>query len=150
MTYMTIRNFIVLILVLIPLAGLAGCTPNYKTSDLHGTWIGQDETINSRGISMTKKTVILNVEDNGLIKGTTSWDLIAGDGGNHIDKKTNKDSEPVIGVFEPSTGRFYLAEMDEPGFWQGEMISKTKARCFLVQTGPKPVVSTIILERQSD
>ena len=129
---------------------LGGCQHTYKTSDLDGTWIGQDETINSRGISLTSKTVVLNVDDNGLIKGTTSWDLVNGDGGNHIDKKTNKDSEPVIGAFEPSTGRFYLAEMDEPGFWQGEMISKTKARCFLVQTGPKPVVSTIVLERQSD
>ena len=144
------NTILLLVLAATCLTTLGGCQHTYKTSDLHGTWIGQDETINSRGISMTKKTVILNVEDNGLIKGTTSWDLIAGDGGNHIDKKTNKDSEPVIGVFEPSTGRFYLAEMDEPGFWQGEMISKTKARCFLVQTGPKPVVSTIILERQSD
>ena len=80
MAHMTIRNFIVLILVLIPLAGLAGCTPSYKTSDLDGTWIGQDETINSRGISLTKKTVVLEVDDNGLIKGTTSWDLVSGDG----------------------------------------------------------------------
>ena len=150
MAYMTIRNFIVLILVLIPLTGLAGCTPNYKTSDLHGTWIGQTNTINSRGSSLTKKTIVLNVDDNGLIKGSASWVLVIGDGGNHNDKKTNKDSEPIIGVFEPISGRFYLAEMDEPGFWYGEMISKNKARCFLVQTGPKSVVSTIILERQSD
>ena len=129
---------------------LGGCQHTYKISDLDGTWVGQDETINARGISLTKKTVVLDVDDKGLIRGTTSWDLVNGAGGDRLETPTNRDSEAIIGVFEPSTGRFYLAEMEEPGFWHGEMLSKNKVRCFLVQTGPKPVVSTVVLERQSD
>ena len=119
-------------------------------NDLNGTWVGQDETINSRGISLTQKTVILKVDDDGLITGSTSWSLISGPGGHHLDTPATKDAEPVIGAFDPETGTFYLAEMDEPGFWYGTLRQRDEARCFLVQTGPKPVVSSVVLRRQAD
>ena len=150
MAHMTIRNFIVLTLVLIPLAALAGCTPNYKATDLDGIWIGQDQTINSRGKSLTTKTVTLTVDGDGLISGTTSWTLITGAGGNHEEKDVVKDAENVIGVFRPETGEFYLAETQENGFWRGELVNRNKLRAFLIQTGEKPVVSTIELERKVD
>ena len=73
MAHMTIRNFIVLTLVLIPLAALAGCTPNYKATDLDGIWIGQDQTINSRGKSLTTKTVTLTVDGDGRAYSGRCW-----------------------------------------------------------------------------
>ncbi len=132
------------------LAVLVGCSPAYQATDLDGTWTGQDYTINARGKSLTTKQVTLNVDGNGLISGRTSWTLVDGAGGNHLEKPVKRDSEEVIGVFHPETGEFYLVEKQETGIWQGKMLSRNRLHAFLFQSGEKPVVSMIELQRVSD
>ena len=129
---------------------LAGCAPSYTASDLDGTWVGRDYTINSRGHSLTSKEVTLNVDANGIITGSTAWTLLDGAGGNHGDAPVASDAEDIIGVFDPKSGEFYLVEMRENGIWRGRMLSRNRLRAFLFQSGEKPVVSTIELERKID
>ena len=150
MVRMTIRTSIVLALFTALLVVLGGCSPQFKPTDLDGTWIGQDHTINSRGKSLTTKQVTLNVDSDGLITGETTWTLVEGPGGNHNDKPVTSDAEEVIGAFDASTGEFYLVETRENGMWHGRMLSKDRLQAFLVQTGVKPVVATVELERQFD
>ncbi|MCH2133554.1 MAG: hypothetical protein MK116_07375 [Phycisphaerales bacterium] len=139
-----------IIIALSLLVALTGCAPHFQASDLNGTWSGVDHTINSRGKSLTTKIITLNVDDNGLITGTTTWSLVDGPGGNHNDKPVASDSEDVIGAFDTATGEFYLVETRENGHWRGQMLSRDRVRAFLVQTGEKPVVSTVELTRQAD
>ena len=145
MKFMNIR-----ILLTVLLATLTGCAPHFQASDLSGTWSGMDHTINARGKSLTTKVITLEVDDNGLITGTTTWSLVDGPGGNHDDKPVTSDSEDVIGAFDTTTGEFYLVETRENGHWRGQMLSGDRVRAFLVQTGARPVVSTVELTRQSD
>ena len=127
-----------------------GCAPSYTASDLDGTWVGRDYTINSRGHSLTSKKVTLAVDANGLITGSTAWTLLDGAGGNRGDAPVASDAEEIIGVFDPDSGEFYLVEMDESGFWRGRMLSRDRLQAFLVQSGPKPVAATIELQRAAD
>ena len=132
------------------LLGLPACTTSFRTSDLDGTWTGRDYTINSRGHSLTSKEVVLTVDDNGLITGSTSWTLLDGAGGNDGETPVASDTEDIIGVFDPTSGEFYLVETNESGFWRGRMVSRDRIQAFLVQPGEKPVAATIQLQRRND
>ena len=139
-------NIICPILLLV----LSGCSTSFTASDLEGTWVGRDYTINSRGHSLTSKKVTLAVDANGLITGSTAWTLLDGAGGNRGDAPVASDAEDIIGVFDPASGEFYLVEMDESGFWRGRMLSRDHLQAFLVQSGKKPVAATIELQRAAD
>lgn len=139
-----------LLLSVLSFVSMGGCASPYEATDLDGTWLGRDHTINSRGKSLTDKSVKLVVDGNGLVRGTTSWHLVEGDGGDKVDVPVDADSEDIIGVFEPESGEFYLVEMRENGIWRGRMLSRNRLRAFLFQSGEKPVVSTIELERKID
>ena len=126
----------------------AGCSSGYCMDDLSGTWVGDDHTINSRGKSLTQKTIVLNVDDDGLIDGSATWTMVTGEGGHDGNTKARTDSEDVIGAFDPQDGTFFLVETEEAGFWQGRMVSPELIRCFLVQPGEKPVSSFAELRKQ--
>ena len=130
------------------LAMFAGCSSGYCMDDLSGTWVGDDHTINSRGKSLTQKTIVLNVDDDGLIDGSATWTMVTGEGGHDGNAKVRTDSEDVIGAFDPQDGTFVLVETEEPGFWKGRMVSPEVIRCFLVQSGKKPVASFVELRKK--
>ncbi len=132
------------------LLALPACTTSFRTSDLDGTWIGRDHTINSRGQSVTSKEIVLQVDDNGLINGTTTWALIDGAGGNDGDAPVAGDTEDIIGVFDATSGEFYLVETEERGFWRGRMLSRDRIQAFLVQSGDRPVAAVVRLQRRTD
>ena len=135
---------------IISMLTLIGCSQKFSNSDLDGTWVGTDHVRNSRGISTTNKTVSLAVDENGLISGTTKWSLLSGPGGNTKDAPAVEDIEKIIGAFDAASGKVYLVEMEENGFWQGQLTSPNTMRIFLVQTGEKPVVAHMILNRSAD
>lgn len=129
---------------------LMGCSQRFSNHDLDGTWVGTDHVSNSRGISTTNKTLSLSVDQHGLISGTTKWTLLTGPGGNKKDAPTIEDIEKVIGAFDADSGKVYLVETEENGFWQGELTSPDTMHIFLVQTGEKPVISFMVLNRTGD
>ena len=130
------------------LAMFAGCSSGYQMDDLSGTWVGDDHTINSRGKSLTRKTIVLNVDGDGLIDGSATWTMVKGEGGHDGNTKVRTDSEDVIGAFDPQDGTFFLVETEETGFWHGRMVSPEVIRCFLVQSGEKPVSSFVELRKK--
>ena len=129
---------------------LAGCTKQIKPRHLAGTWVGTDRCLNSLGPVETRKTWVFEVSENGDITGTTRWQLMDGKGGHDGDKLVDAHAEDVIGAFDPRTGDFYLVEMEENGIIHGRFINKDEISVFLVQSGKKPVVSHIELNRKID
>lgn len=127
---------------------LAGCSTGWTNADLEGTWVGRDHTINSRGRSVTHKKIVLKVDREGLIDGSTTWTLVDGDGGHADDAPTRSDSEQVYGAFDKEDGTFYLVETEESGFWHGRLVAPDAIRCFLVQPGEKAVSAFVELTKQ--
>ena len=122
--------------------------PNqYQQSDIAGTWQGTGHTINSRGKTHSKKELVIEVDEQGLITGTSGWELIEGAGGFQADKPVQGDNEKIIGVFRPDSGEIHLVEMAENGILHGKLISKDQLRMVLMQAGEKPAASTYILNR---
>lgn len=127
---------------------LGGCTKHIKPQSLSGTWVGTDRCLNSLGPVKTSKTWVFEVDDNGGITGTTSWQLLDGKGGHDGDQVVDSHLEQVIGAFDPRSGTFYLVETEESGIIHGRFINKDEISVFLVQSGKKPVVSHIELQKQ--
>ena len=75
---------------------------------------------------------------------------MTGSGGHDGDIPTVTESEEVIGVFDPDTGKIHLVEMREHGILTGQILDHDRIRMVLVQSGKKPVASTFILDRETD
>ena len=60
---------------------LGGCQQPHSHEHLNGTWKGTSHSINSSGRSHTTKYLVLEVDEKGLIEGTSGWTLLEGPGG---------------------------------------------------------------------
>ena len=129
---------------------LGGCATKYQGSDLSGTWVGETHVINSRGTSFVAKTLTLEVNQENLIRGTSDWKKILGNGGHRGLRPVTSASEDVIGVFDQQQGKFYLMEMEESGFRVGRFVSPTEIHVFGVQSGSNPVASFMELNKVLD
>ena len=128
-------------------AGLLGCQKKYTHHDMTGTWRGSGHTINSRGKSFTHKVLVIEIDEDGLVEGTSGWELVNGRGGHDGELPAASDSEEVIGVFDSDSGKLHLVEMREHGILTGQVLDLDRIRMVLVQSGEKPVASTFILDR---
>jgi hypothetical protein len=117
---------------------------------LSGTWASNSITLNSRGPNDTKKILRLEFTQDGTITGTAKWALMSGEGGDHVDTKTDADTEYLIGSFNPHDGIFFLVETEENGFWQCRAITEDLLHCHKVQPGPKYVSTFVAFERRSE
>lgn len=127
--------------------GVAGCGKSLTHSDVTGTWKGTGHTINSRGRSHTSKFLVLEVDENGLVEGTSGWELLEGPGGYDGDSPSVGSRERIIGTFVPSTGEIHLVETEENGQLHGVVLDERRIRVVLVQPGSKPVASAFILTK---
>lgn len=127
--------------------GLGGCQQTTSHEDITGTWKGTGHTINSRGRSHTATFLVLEVDENGLIEGTSGWKLIDGTGGHDGDVPSTENEERIIGAFVPATGEVYLVETEENGRLHGTLLDERRMRVVLVQTGDKPVASAFVLTK---
>ena len=130
--------------------GLGGCQKSATHADVTGPWKGTGHTINSRGRSHTSKVLVLEVDGNGLIEGTSGWELLEGPGGHDGDTPSIGSEERIIGTFVPSTGEIHLVETRENGQLHGVFLDERRIRMVLVQPGPKPVASAFVLTKVSD
>lgn len=146
MTKTTRRSLIGLGLCLAPF-GLGGCQQSMTHEDVTGTWKGTGHTINSRGRSHTTKFLVLEVDENGLIEGTSGWKLIDGTGGHDGDVPSTGSEERIIGAFIPATGEIHLVETEENGRLHGTLLDERRMRMVLVQPGSKPVASAFLLTK---
>lgn len=132
------------------ITGLFGCQPKYSHHEMTGTWRGTGHTINSKGKSLTQKFLVIQIDEDGLVDGTSGWELVTGSGGYDGEIPTVSASEEVIGVFDSDTGTLHLVEMREHGILTGQILDHDRIRMVLVQSGEKPVASTFILNRAAE
>ena len=126
---------------------LTGCQHHFSNQDLHGTWTSTSRTLNSRGKNHTEKTLVMDIDEHGLITGNSEWRLISGEGGHDGDTPTASGREDLLGSFDAEAGIFFLVETEEPGFIHGHMVDHDEILIFLVQPGTKPVVSSTRMVR---
>jgi hypothetical protein len=125
----------------------SGCQQTHSHEHVTGTWEGDGPTINSLGRSHTSKYLVLEVDENGLIEGTSGWKLNDGPGGHDGDEPSIGNEERVIGTFVPATGEIHLVETGENGHLRGTMLDRGRIRMVLLQPGEKPVASSFVLTR---
>ena len=132
------------------LAGLTltGCQQQHSHRDLQGTWTTHAQTMNSRGKNLTGKTLVIEIDSDGMINGTSGWALVDGEGGFAEDRPVKGDTEEIVGAFDEQSGMFYLVETEENGFLHGHLIDEDEILVFLVQPGEKHAVSTMRLSRE--
>lgn len=115
-----------------------------------GKWTANSITLNSRGQQTTQKALVLEVTDEGTVTGTADWSLLTGSGGDHLDTASDRDSEHLIGSFDPYDGVFFLVETEENGFRHCRAITEDRIHCHLVQPGPKHVSTFVVFNRNSE
>lgn len=126
---------------------LGGCQQPHSHEHVTGTWEGTGHTINSSGRSHTNKYLVLEVDEQGLINGTSGWKLIEGPGGHDGDASSTQSEETLVGTFVPATGEIHLVETEENGYLHGTLLDQQRIRMVLVQPGEKHVASTFILTK---
>jgi hypothetical protein len=124
---------------------LGGYQQPHSHEHLNGTWKGTSHSINSSGRSHTTKYLVLEVDEQGLIEGTSGWSLLEGPGGHSGDASSTQSEEKIIGTFVPATGEIHLVETKENGYLHGTMLDQQRIQMMLVQPGEKPVASSFIL-----
>lgn len=141
------KPFLITPAVLWGALALGGCQQPHSHEHVTGTWEGTGHTINSSGRSHTNKYLVLEVDEQGLVKGTSGWKLIEGPGGHEGDTASTKSEETVVGTFVPATGEIHLVETEENGYLHGTLLDQQRIRMVLVQPGEKHVASTFILTK---
>ena len=137
-------------LAAIAISMTAGCQQKVTHEHVTGTWRGPSHSINSRGKNQTHKVIVLTVDEDGLVEGTSGWELIDGPGGHNGTATSTGDTDQIIGVYDADSGRLHLVEMEEHGHLRGRIIDTTHIEMVLVQAGEKPVASKFTLTRDED
>ena len=141
------KPFMITSAVLWSALALGGCQQPHSHEQVTGTWEGTGHTINSSGRSQTNKYLVLEVDEQGLVKGTSGWKLIEGPGGHEGDTPSTQSEETLVGTFVPATGEIHLVETEENGYLHGTLLDQQRIRMVLVQPGEKHVASTFILTK---
>jgi hypothetical protein len=115
---------------------------------LVGTWSGERVVINRLGKQVVWAELVLETVDEGTIRGTSSWGLLTGEGGDALDVPVIQDTEEVYGAIGRRGREFYLAESPETGVLHGRLIGRNRMEVFLIQSGEWPVAGVSVLKRE--
>jgi hypothetical protein len=117
-----------------------------------GTWSGERVVVNRLGKQLVWAELMLETVEDGTIRGTSSWTLLEGAGG---DAGGDAENQPVVGDTEDVYGavgrrgrEFYLVESPEAGILRGTLIGRNRMEVFLVQSGERPVAGASVLKRE--
>ena len=122
-------------------------TPEQATCLLTGVWSGEAWRINSRGPSRFHDRLEISCDAHGLLRAQRNWRTLEGAGGHKGMTPVKKDTEELIGVFNPENGEFHLVEMDEPGTIVGRMLDDNTIELVSTQPGRQPSTSREQLKR---
>lgn len=127
---------------------LAGCLGPRKPADFTGTWIGEASCINANGDPHVEQVLLIEVADQGHIRGSIGWRSLDGDHGHdHDGNVVLSHEEKVIGLASLRDGTIALVEMDENGTLLGRLMPDGRLELLRTQPGEKPVVTFAILSR---
>ena len=119
----------------------------HAVTALAGTWTGGGWRINARGPNRIEDTLVLTVDENGLVSGTRNWKTLEGAGGHAGLTPVRADEEQLLGVFNWQTGEFRLVETNEPGTIEGQLLDADTIEFFGMQPGRLPSTSRERLSR---
>ena len=120
--------------------GGISCKPPTNLSELSGLYSAKNIGINSIGKHIGTSTLSINVDVDGVINGTRSWESQAHSGHTDDGRLTKSHVEKIIGVVDPFDCEIGLAEYDEPGTYRGRLLPDGAIDIILVQSGTHPVV----------
>ncbi len=127
---------------------LAGCVGARKPADFVGTWTGEAWCINANGDPHVEQVLVIEVADQGHIRGSIGWRSLDGDHGHdHEGSVVLSHEEKVIGLASLRDGTIALVEMAENGTLLGRLMPDGSLELLRTQPGEKPVVTFAILSR---
>ena len=132
---------------LVPNAFASGRAQN-RAQCIVGTWSGERVVVNRLGKQLVWAEFVIEVVESGTIKGTSSWTLLEGAGGDSETEIVAGDTEEVFGAVGRRGREFYLAESLEPGILLGTMIGRNRMEVVLIQSGAWPVAGASVLKRE--
>jgi hypothetical protein len=91
---------------------------------------------------------MLETVEDGTIRGTSSWTLLEGAGGDAENQPVVGDTEEVYGAVGRRGREFYLVESPEAGILRGTLFGRNRMEVFLVQSGERPVAGASVLKRE--
>ena len=119
--------------------GGISCNPPTNLSELSGLYSAKNIGINSIGKHIGTSTLSINVDVDGVINGTRSWESQTHSGHTDDGRLTKSQVEKIIGVIDPFDCEIGLAEYDEPGTYRGRLLPDGSIDIILVQSGKQPV-----------
>ena len=143
-----IARFAALALTLLPLSGCGSSASAANQDCLLGTWISEREVINKLGVQTVAARLTISEVQGHLLRGTSAWGLLEGDGGFWLDEFVEQDVEDVFGAYSPHSREFYLAETAETGVYHGRVVNQDEIDVFLVQSGEFAVVGFSRMKRE--
>jgi hypothetical protein len=143
-----ITRAIVIAAASIPL--LAGCVRHRKPADFAGTWTGEAWCINASGDPHVEQVLLIEVADQGHVRGSIGWRSLDGDHGHDQDGNVVlSHKEEVIGLASLRDGTIALVEIAENGTLLGTLTPDGRLELLRTQPGEKPVVTFAILSRSA-
>ena len=88
---------------------------------------------------MGLSTLSIEVDNDGVISGTRSWESATNPGHTEDGKLTKAHDEKVIGVLDPFDCEIGLAEYNELGIYRGRLMPDGSIDIILIESGKRPV-----------
>ena len=115
------------------------CKPPKNLSEISGLYSAENIGINSIGKHIGISTLSIEVDNDGVISGTRSWESATDSGHTEDGKLTKAHVEKVIGVVDPFDCEIGLADINEPGSYRGRLMQDGSIDIILIQSGKRPV-----------
>lgn len=115
------------------------CKPPTNLSEISGLYSAKNIGINSIGKHIGISTLSIEVDNDGVISGTRSWESATNPGHTEDGKLTKAQAERIIGVVDPFDCEIGLAEYNEPGSYRGRLMQDGSIDIILIQSGKRPV-----------
>ena len=115
------------------------CKPPADLSEISGQYSAVNIGINSIGKHVGVSKLSIDVDNDGVISGTRSWESKTNAGHKEDGTLTKSHVEEIIGVVDPFDCEIGLAEYDEDGSYRGRLMPDGSIDIILVQSGKRPV-----------
>ena len=133
-----------------PALAVTNSCPVQTTKQLEGRWVsGEYNVLNRYGVVRAEAVLDIRAKSNFLVETTYSWSTPNKRAeGNHLTQPVSRDTESLLGVFNPRLCELTLVETQETGFARIFVLDQSTLEVTHVETGERPVVYLTKLKRQ--
>lgn len=118
---------------------LVRCRPPANLKSLSGTYSAKNIGINKYGKHVGTTTLIIDVDEDGVITGQRSWSSDDHRGHDASGQPVSRDQERLIGVFDSNDCEFGFADEKEHSIYRGRLLADGSIDLILIASGSRPL-----------